>query len=298
MYYYQISAYNRAGEGHKSSIVSVITKPIVSSLPDVPANVAASALSSDTIKITWSYVSGAAGYYVYHSTSALGAYSLLCTDTVTSAIHYRLQPNTTYYYMVSAYNSAGEGSWSSYVSATTQSTEVNTFIDYRDGKAYKRVNMPDGLVWMAENLNYETPSGSWCNDGKSSNCNIYGRLYDWSTARAVCPAGWRLSGHEDWLRLVAVVGGASVAGKKLKATRLWEQSGNGTDDYGFSALPGGYNGEWEYPYNKGIGYIGSWWTAEDRGSNAGVFWMSCENDMVEDGGDKKNSGNSVRCIQN
>jgi uncharacterized protein (TIGR02145 family) len=200
--------------------------------------------------------------------------------------------------MVSAYNSAGESSCSSYVSATTPSIDVNTFIDSRDAKVYKSVKIPDGQLWMAENLNYESPNGSWCNEGKSSNCNIYGRLYDWSTARVICPVGWRLSGYEDWLRLIAVLGGVSAAGKKLKTISLWEQSGNGTDDYEFSALPGGYNGEWEYPYNKGIGYIGSWWTAEDRDSNASIFWMSYDNNRVEDGGDKKSSGNSVRCVQN
>ena len=36
------------------------------------------------------------------------------------------------------------------------------FVDPRDGQKYKTVRMPDGKWWMAENLNYKTPTGSLC----------------------------------------------------------------------------------------------------------------------------------------
>jgi uncharacterized protein (TIGR02145 family) len=57
-----------------------------------------------------------------------------------------------------------------------------------------------------------------------------------------------------------------VAGKKLKAKSGWNDNGNGTDDYGFSALPGGgcryiCNIIGYTPEFVGIGMKGNWLTA-------------------------------------
>jgi len=108
------------------------------------------------------------------------------------------------------------------------------FIDTRDGKTYKYVYIGN-QIWMAENLRYETPN-SKCYDNDLNNCEIYGRLYNWNTAKTVCPSGWHLPGEDEWIILRGFVGW-SDAGMKLKANdSLW----NGTDDFGFTALPGGY----------------------------------------------------------
>ena len=50
---------------------------------------------------------------------------------------------------------------------------------------------------MAENLNYETPKGSWCSDDTNA-CNTYGRYYNWRTAKDVCPEGWYLPSSYAW----------------------------------------------------------------------------------------------------
>ena len=47
-------------------------------------------------------------------------------------------------------------------------------------QSYRTIEL-DGLTWMAENLNYEVVD-SWCYENKSSNCNKYGRLYNWEAA--------------------------------------------------------------------------------------------------------------------
>ena len=127
------------------------------------------------------------------------------------------------------------------------------------GKAYKTVRIGT-QTWMAENLNYNV-AGSKCYDDLEANCNTYGRLYNWETALEVCPSGWHLPSDDEWTVLEDYVG--STAGTKLKATSGWS-SGNGTNSYGFSALPGGIG---ESGYFSGGGSFGTWWSATENNSN-------------------------------
>ena len=150
--------------------------------------------------------------------------------------------------------------------------------DGRDNnKHYKAVLMGE-QVWMAENLNYKTTDGtSRCyptsgntntSDADNANCSTYGRLYTWATAmnlassynsatftvpakhQGICPSGWHIPSSADWYALVKFVNPncsdisinkilCANAGIKLKAASGWS-SGNGTDDYGFSVLAGGF----------------------------------------------------------
>jgi uncharacterized protein (TIGR02145 family) len=132
--------------------------------------------------------------------------------------------------------------------------------DGSDGGPLKTVTIGN-QVWMAKNLNIETDD-SWC-----SNCDKYGRLYRWADAMTVCPAGWHLPSEEEWLTLIDYIGGYQNAGKKLKSKSGWrtdnifEGGGNGTDEYGFSALPGGWRDR-IYGFG-GQGQYGYWWTATE-----------------------------------
>jgi hypothetical protein len=83
--------------------------------------------------------------------------------------------------------------------------ETATFTDSRDGKIYQTVIFGD-QTWMAENLNYETPDGSWCYENDPSSCSKYGRLYDWETAKKVAPIGWHLPSEDEWLMFLAESG--------------------------------------------------------------------------------------------
>ena len=145
-----------------------------------------------------------------------------------------------------------------------------SFIDSRDGKLYK-ITKIDKQIWMAENLNYDT-TGSNCYKDSISYCDKYGRLYYWETAMKACPSGWHLPNNKEWAALIKFAGGEKKAGAKLKAASGWNDyeyncdseicSGNGTDNYGFAALPGGWkdaNHSLTSPIN--IGKDGFWWTA-------------------------------------
>lgn len=70
-------------------------------------------------------------------------------------------------------------------------------IDQRDQKMYKLQTIA-GMHWMAENLNYETEEGSFCNaPGTEDKCASYGRFYSITAARKACPTGWRLPTLEE-----------------------------------------------------------------------------------------------------
>jgi len=145
---------------------------------------------------------------------------------------------------------------------------TNTFTDPRDGQVYKTVKIGN-QVWMAQNLNYDAP-GSKCNCNDQKNAEKYGRLYDWETANKVAPPGWHLPSEDEWQELVDFAGGDEVAGNKFKAKIGWKKRGNGTDEYGFSALPGGYG---KLPETfLDVGFVGNWWCATECGANDAWCW--------------------------
>ena len=170
------------------------------------------------------------------------------------------------------------------------------FTDSRDNKTYKTVKI-GSQIWMAENLNYNV-SGSKCYKNESSNCTTYGRLYDWATSKIVCPSGWHLPSDAEWTKLTDYVGGVSTAGSKLKAKSGWKSSGNGTDDYGFSALPGG-NGDSDGNFYE-AGYSGFWWSSgevEYDSVSAYIWHMGDGNEYASRFYGSKATLLSVRCVQ-
>jgi len=169
--------------------------------------------------------------------------------------------------------------------------------DKRDGKTYKTVKIGD-QVWMAENLNYDA-EGSKCYENKPENCKKYGRLYNWWKEEA-CPNGWHLPDNNEWQTLVDFAGGNEVAGKKLKAKSGWNQKGNGTDEYGFSALPGGSDDGFDGSSFSLVGSVGIWWSADKSNSHGAYHWiMSYYHDGAGwDDFSLTSALFSVRCVQN
>jgi len=143
-------------------------------------------------------------------------------------------------------------------------------------------------------LNYDA-SDSKCYENNSGNCAKYGRLYDWATAKKACPSGWHLPSMSEYKELDKAVGGEMVAGKKLKAKSGWYSKGNGTDEFGFSALPGGY-GFSDGSFN-GVNEFGQWWSANENGSYAYSPYMYRDNDYTNWSSLNMSVLLSVRCIK-
>jgi len=203
---------------------------------------------------------------------------------------------------------------------------LKTPVSY-EGKSYDAV-LIGSQTWMAKNLNYVV-SGSKCGNGNglsdanSTTCDNYGRLYNWATAlkidascnnktlascgavvsskqQGVCPDKWHIPSDADWTALMTAVGGSSTAGTKLKTASGWTVATNGTpigtDDYGFSALPGGGgNSAGQFGI---IGNYGIWWsTNEYSTSNAYRGSMSYDYERVNYTSTDKSDFLSVRCVK-
>jgi uncharacterized protein (TIGR02145 family) len=168
------------------------------------------------------------------------------------------------------------------------------FTDSRDGKTYRAVTI-GGKTWMAQNLNYQARASCWCYDNNDSNCDKYGKLYDWDAAQTACPAGWHLPSAEEWDGLAAATGGNTLSGNTLKAVSGWIHDGNGSDEYGFSALPGGLRRP-EGNFRKD-GYYGHWWTSRGIWGKAAYYRsIFYYDDAINSDDLGKDYGFSVRCV--
>ena len=185
-------------------------------------------------------------------------------------------------------------------------------------RIYKKVIIGKGenaQTWMAENLNYETEN-SWCGGGSGyvgkseeyteGDCSIYGRLYTWAAAKTACPDGWHLPSETEFEKLITNVDAdlngsyntTNKAGTALKSTSGWDQDGNGTDAYGFTALPAGFRGpDGEF---MGVGWTTNFWSATEDllydGYVVNMFLFK-NNDHASLSSTDKFVGLSVRCVQ-
>ena len=168
------------------------------------------------------------------------------------------------------------------------------------GQTYKTVEI-GSQTWTAENMNYAVEN-SVCYDGKTDNCEKYGRLYNWNAAKVVCPSGWHLPSNDEWNILMKFINpscsdnsSCAGAGTNLKATSGWNSNGNGTDDYGFAALPGGSGSSSGYFFNV---YYGSWWSESERTSDyAYLRLMGYDYEDVRWSSIGKDYLQSVRCVK-
>lgn len=188
---------------------------------------------------------------------------------------------------------------------------------YPNGTAIPRVTEP--LVWASLDDNNTDDAYCWYDNDSITNSQTYGALYTWAAAmgdnatssdanpsgvQGACPDGWHIPSSDEYQELIdfVIADGYSTStnGTPLKSTSGWT-TGNGTDIYGFNALPAGgrdysygsysYGGSsskfWStseyYDYNKDVYYIGLDYRSE-------VAWSTYTRTS-------KSGGYSVRCIK-
>jgi uncharacterized protein (TIGR02145 family) len=171
------------------------------------------------------------------------------------------------------------------------SQKTGIFKDQRDGKTYKTVKIGN-QIWMSENLNYYTKSGSCCYNDSTKNCKIYGRLYVWKTALNVCPVGWRLPSKSDFDTLLNNVGGSG----SNAYIALVDSSSSG-----FSAHPSGWNrvNAW-FPFGC-IDHCGGWWSSSSELTSNQAWALDIgeggEKTIIMHELDKQGLGLSIRCLK-
>lgn len=188
-------------------------------------------------------------------------------------------------------------------------------------------------TWMAENLNTEYFSNgdpiphaeteeewaeasensqpAWCYyDNDPENGKKYGRLYNWyavNDSRGLAPDGWRIPSEDEFNILFSFIEeDDEVNDFKLKCDVSWGPDSDGTNETGFTALPGGYR-------NDSDGFIGlydndspedsyaAWWSgSEIEGDPVMAAYRAIEYEF--DGitlfwESDKGTGYSVRCVK-
>jgi len=178
-----------------------------------------------------------------------------------------------------------------------------------------------GQIWMQKNLDVSTyrngdpipqvtdeaawfrdgDAGAWCwYQNNTANGTVYGKLYNWAAVndpRGLAPAGWHIPSKAEWETLIACLGGAEIAGGKMKETGTmhWLSPNTGaTNSSGFAGLPGGFR----YSGFHLMGERGQWWSSTyNYMATAWGFWLVFDNSKGEVILPITYMGSSVRCIK-
>lgn len=225
-----------------------------------------------------------------------------------------LKPNTEYHLRAYATNSVGTGYGHEVVLVTYGLEDIS-------GNRYHYLTIGTQL-WMKENLKVtkyrdgsDIPNvtkasdwvilstGAYCNfNNDAQNVGIYGRVYNWfavADPRNVCPVGWHVPSIDEWDILTNSLGGATIAGGKMKSTGtfqggdgLWYSPNTGaTNSSGFTGLPGGGRGDVS-EFNDIHSYA-NWW-ASDMGQ---FIHLQDTHTDIEISGNYSTNGKYVRCVK-
>jgi fibronectin type 3 domain-containing protein len=125
-YFYVVSALNSAGESANSAEVTA-TPTASLTPPAAPAGLMATPGSAQ-VSLSWTASAGATSYHVKRGTASGGPYTQVAAPTVTTLTDTNLTNSTTYYYVVSALNTAGESANSTQALATPAGTAPDAII--------------------------------------------------------------------------------------------------------------------------------------------------------------------------
>ncbi len=241
LYYYKLTSVRRGRESSFSETLQITTDNITP-----PVGLSVEEVGNNFIKIVWDGSDRAERFTVYRADDVDRPRISIGNTNSPSFTDENLQSSTTYYYFVTQTINGEETEQSSQLTAATRAWSCgNEF--YYDNHFYETILL-DEQCWFAENLQYETLTGSWCYDDDVENCKRLGRLYDFNTAisgengdqeEGICPEGWRVPTDEDFRNLERNLGmdrvdsnkfewrgGDENVGDKLKISTLCSQRGS------------------------------------------------------------------------
>ncbi|XOV93207.1 MAG: BspA family leucine-rich repeat surface protein [Bacteroidota bacterium] len=200
------------------------------------------------------------------------------------------------------------------------SPPVDIIVSDVDGNNYSGVVIGT-QVWMDENLtttkfndgtdiieetvdatwmSLTSPALCWMYNDQATYGPTYGALYNWYVVETdnICPSGWHVPSDAEWTTLIDYAGGEANAGNILKeeGTTHWISATGATDEFGFTALPGGDRKDAGAFAN--IRYGGYWWSATE--ADASTAWnrrMTYTITGVTRESPAKWWGKSIRCIR-
>jgi uncharacterized protein (TIGR02145 family) len=208
--------------------------------------------------------------------------------------------------------------------STFNATLAYDTVSDSDHNLYKTIQIGT-QTWMAENLRTtkyrngdvipevtinaswkDLTSGAYCNYENTTDLDkiaTQGRLYNWfavSDVRNLAPKGWHVATDAEWTTLATFLGGATIAGGKVKETGTthWNTPNAGaTNSSGFTALPSGRR-EYSDGTFLNMGYNGFWWTSSPY--NPDYSWyrqMRYDVATIEPANFHKQYGFAVRCVK-
>ena len=212
----------------------------------------------------------------------------------------------------------------------------------------ENLDFDDGVSSICDPVKPNDPKkckyGRWYNWATAMNIDTSFNYKQWGNKTAhkgLCPDGWHIPSNAEWEQLVKFAGGKDIAGKKLKSN-IWTseevtelkqslvvgksslspmqklmveeaifklQQLEGSNDFGFSALPGGH----VELLTDGlslleVGEAGYWWTATEgqyhgydkmlnkHKSDAYFYILSRSNNEANWNNYQKNTMLNIRCI--
>jgi len=242
-----------------------------------------------------------------------------------------LDEGTIYYVAAYATNEEGTnyGDVKSFETIDYSPCDGQSFINYL-GQVYEIIEI-SYQCWMAENLNVGTRINGvdeqtnnsiiekYCYNDDTDNCDEYGGLYQWNEmmqyttaqgAQGICPDCWHIPTDDEWKILEGTVDSQYPvgdpewdgtgwrgfdAGYNLKSENGWNYGGNGSDAFGFSALPGGYRDYYGYfRYEKEGAFF---WPSTESGASAWYRDLNFSGGGVGRSNDYRVYGLSVRCVK-
>lgn len=229
-YFYVVSAVNSAGESVNSAEVNAT--PAVPATPPLAPTGLQAAAGNAQVSLTWTASAGATSYHVKRSTTDGGGYTQIGAPTITSFADSGLTNGTTYYYVVSALNVAGESASSSQASATpvNATADVTITVDPTKTKPISPwiygINFYNGVTGAPPLLTFDRAGGNrWTAYNWETNASNAGSDYIYNNDNYLSSSNVPAEAVRSFIAGDQAVGAASLVTFQLQGLVSADENG-------------------------------------------------------------------------